>query len=301
LKRPRLNVLRTFEAAGRRLSFSRAAEELSISQAAVSQQIRQLETYLNAPLFIRHHLRLSLTRIGAAYFDGVHEAIDRLDTVTDQLFPDQRHQTVTLRCTSSVAALWLAPRLGSFRKRHPGIDLRIMTSDPDHGENNATGVELEIAILSNGASNLNAQKLFTSTITPVCSPRLLPRKTRLAKPSDILAYELIHIIGYDDDWHRWFRKQRLHDVAIPRGLSVDGSLIAIESALRGDGIVLGRRPFIDAHLRSGALMEVFTKPFHLHADYYLQQQPRGTGRRTIRQVANWLTGMASPEPLTSQK
>ena len=88
MRRPRLNVLRTFEAAGRHLSFSLAADELNISQAAVSQQMRQLEAYLGTALFVRHHRRLSLTGTGQAYLNGVHEALDRLDTVTDQLFPE---------------------------------------------------------------------------------------------------------------------------------------------------------------------------------------------------------------------
>ena len=127
MKRPRLNVLRTFEAAGRRLNFSTAAKDLNISQAAVSQQIRQLEKYLNTELFVRHHRQLFLTGTGSAYLEAVHEALDRLDTVTDQLFPGRQSQSVTLHCTASVAALWLAPQLGAFRKLHPNIDLRIRT------------------------------------------------------------------------------------------------------------------------------------------------------------------------------
>jgi LysR family glycine cleavage system transcriptional activator len=293
MRRPRLNILRTFEAAGRRLSFSLAAEELNISQAAVSQQMRQLETYLDAALFVRHHRRLSLTGTGQAYLDAVHEALDRLDSITDQLFPDRPHQIVTLRCTASVAALWLAPQLGSFQKHHPGIDLRIRTLDRDYGDRNSSRADLEIVILSEDTPDPDARKLLTSTIAPVGSPKLLSRRARPNQPADVLAFELIHVLGYDDDWHRWFRKHRLHDAVVPRGLSVDGSLIAIEAAQRGDGIMLGRRPFIDHHLRSGELVEVFAEPFHLHADYYLRQQPRTKGRRARELVASWLAELAA--------
>ncbi|MCH8177511.1 MAG: LysR family transcriptional regulator, partial [Proteobacteria bacterium] len=129
MRRPRLNILRTFEAAGRYLSFSLTADDLKVSQAAVSQQMRQLEAYLKTPLFVRHHRRLSLTSIGQAYLEAVHEALDRLDSVTDRLFPGRQNQTVTLRCTSVVAILWLAPQLVSLQKRHPNIDLRINTRD----------------------------------------------------------------------------------------------------------------------------------------------------------------------------
>ena len=298
MRRPRLNILRTFEVAGRRLSFSLAAEELNISQAAVSQQMRQLETYLGAALFVRHHRRLSLTGTGQAYLDAVHQALDRLDAVTDQLFPDRPHQIVTLRCTSSVATLWLAPQLGSFQKRHPDVDLRIRTLDRDYGDRNASTTDLEIVILSEDTTDLHTRKLLTSTIMPVCSPKLLSRRARPNQPADVLAFELIHVLGYDDDWHRWFRKHRLDDVAVPRGLSVDGSLIAIEAAQRGDGIMLGRRPFIDHHLRSGELVEAFAEPFHLYADYYLRQQPRSKGRRASELAASWLAELAgTPENL----
>ncbi len=305
MRRPRLNVLRTFEAAGRRLSFSLAAEELNISQAAVSQQMRQLEAYLDTPLFVRHHRRLSMTSTGQAYLGAVHEALDRLDTVTDQLFPGRPHQIVTLRSTSSVATLWLAPQLGSFQKRHPDIDLRIRTLDQDYGDRNSSRADpradLEIVILSEGTTGPHARKLLTSTITPVCSPKLLSCGTRPNQPADVLAFELIHVLGYDDYWHRWFRKPRLHDVAVPRGLSVDGSLIAIEAAQRGDGIMLGRRPFIDPHLRSGELVEAFAEPFHLHADYCLRQWPRTKGRRARELVASWLAELAAREPATRRR
>jgi DNA-binding transcriptional LysR family regulator len=115
----------------------------------------------------------------------------------------------------------------------------------------------------------------------------------LEQPADVLAYELIHVLGYDDDWHRWFRSHQLNEVDVPRGLSVDGSMIAIESALRGDGIMLGRRPFIDRYLQSGELVEVFAEPFYLHADYYLRQPPRSSGRQASSMVANWIIELAN--------
>ena len=292
MRRPRLNVLRTFDVAGRALSFSLAARELNISQAAVSQQIRNLEDYLDTELFVRQHRRLSLTHIGQAYLDAVSEALDRLDSVTDQLFPDRPHQIVSLRCSSSVATLWLAPQLGAFQKRHPGIDLSIRTLDQNYGEAELTGVDLEIFVVREGASDIKVGNLLTSTITPVCSPELLARRSRPEVPVDVLTFELIHVFGYDDDWHRWLRRFELHDVVVPHGLSVDSSLIAIEAAMRGDGIMLGRRPFIDSHLRSGELVELFAEPFHLHADYCLRQRRRTHGRRARELVTSWLAELA---------
>jgi len=260
------------------LSFSRAADELNVSQAAVSQQIRQLEAYLDTPLFVRHHRRLTLTNTGQVYLEAVHEALDRLDSITDQLFPGRQHQIVNLHCTSSIATLWLAPHLRSFQKCHPNIELRIKTLDQNFANQKLSNSELEIFIPQDiSSTDSSAEKLLTSAIIPVSSPSLFINGQRLEKPVDILKYELIHVLGYDDDWHRWFRSFQLKNIDIPRGFSVDSSLIAIETVQRGDGIMLGRRPFIDNLLKSGELVEVFNRPFHLNTDYYLRLPAKKTG------------------------
>ncbi len=248
---------------------------------------------MNTPLFIRHHRRLSLTSIGQAYLEAVHTALDRLDSVTDRLFPDKLIRTVTLRCTSGVATLWLVPQLRSFQKGHPEIDLRINTLDQGYNDQKYPASDLEIFIQGETAIDPGAHKLLTSIITPVCAPDLFPNCQRPLQPADVLEHELIHVLGYDSDWHRWFRSYQLNEVRIPRGLSVDGSLIAIGAALRGDGIMLGIRPFIDRYLQSGELIEVFAEPFHLHADYYLRQPQRPSGGYATSLVANWLTDLAS--------
>ena len=277
------------------MHFSLSSDDMNISQAALSHKMRRLEVFLSTPLFVRHHRRLSLTSTGQAYLEAVHEALDRLDSVTDRLFPDRQNQTVTLRCTSVVATLWLAPQLGSLQKLHPDIDLRINTLDQGYDSRSSPTTDLEIFIQRQGASSVSAQKLLTSTITPVCSPDLFAGRQRLNEPVDVLRHQLIHVLGYDDDWHRWFRTYRLNEVSIPRGLSVDGSLIAIEAAQRGDGIMLGRRPFIDRHLQSGELVEAFEKPFHLYADYFLRLSTRSTGQRASSIVAKWITELAARE------
>ena len=292
MKRPRLNILRTFEVAARRLSFSLAAGELNISQAAVSQQIRNLESYLGGPLFIRNHRKLSLNSAGTAYFGAVHEALDRLDSVTDQLFPDRPNQTVTISCTSSIAMLWLAPQIGAFQTSHPEIDLRIQTLESEMIAGRASGADLEIFVSGSDANDPHTQLLMTATITPVASPGLLS-KSRPQRPMDILSFELVHVTGYDEDWHKWFRTYGLDTVAVPRGLVVDGSLIALETALHGDGIVLGRRPFIDQYLRSGQLVEVFADRYVLSARYYLRHPTSKPGRRSIDQVVRWLVDLAA--------
>jgi len=257
--------------------------------------MRQLEAYLNTALFIRHHRRLSLTSTGQAYLDAVHEALDRLDSVTDRLFPEQCSQTITLRCTSAVATLWIAPQLKQLRKSHPEINLRIKTLDNSPENDRLADSDLEIFIAGDTSKKLRAEKLLTSTITPVCSAKHFAVKDRPQKPDDLRKFELIHVLGYDDDWHRWFRKHAGQVIDVPGGLAVDGSLIAIEAAQRGDGIMLGRRPFIDRYLKSGELIEVFSEPYYLHSDYYLRQAPKSLIKPENRIVADWLHELANQD------
>lgn len=291
MKRPRLNALRTFEAAGRHLSFSIAGEELGVSQAAVSQQIRQLEGYLDAKLFHRRNRGLSLTSVGEAYHLAAHEALDRLDTITDQLFPGAQDHVVTLRCTPSVATLWLIPRLGRLHSAHPGIDLRIVTlgGGPGSGRGSAGPMltDLEIAPLDPADAGPNSRELMTARIAPVCAPSLLAT-ARLSQPPDVLQCDLLHVLGYHDDWHRWFRSAGLSGLKVPGGLSFDGSLMALEAAVNGDGIMLGRRPFIDPHLQSGDLVLPFGEDHALTTVYYLQTPISSRGRRDVSAVSGWL-------------
>ncbi len=287
MKRPRLNQLRTFEVAARHLSFSLAAEELKVSQAAVSQQMRQLEDTLGATLFDRQYRNLSLTGVGQAYSEAVHEALDRLDSVTDRLFPGHDKKAVSLLCTSSVAALWLLPQLKSLQSLHADIDLRINTLDRARGPGKRLNPDLEIFISADRPADAETEKLLTSTITPVCSPLLFKGRDRPLDPGELLDYALIHVLGYEDDWHRWFRQNGVKGNRVPDGLAVDSSLLAIEAVQRGEGVMLGRRPFIDYLLHSGEMVEVFDQPYYLYSDYYLRRLPTGS-RPEVILVADWI-------------
>ncbi|MGR3290633.1 MAG: LysR family transcriptional regulator, partial [Paracoccaceae bacterium] len=292
MRRPRLNVLRTFEAAGRMRSFSLAAGELNISPAAVSQQMRQLEAHLGEALFQRHHKSVSLTVIGQAYLDGVHNSLERLDTLTDQLFPNRPHQVVTIHCTTSVATLWLAPNVHAFQQAHQDIDLQIRTQETGSNTSPAANADLEIFVSAKTNQESGVVRLFTSVITPVAAP-VLCAALAAEIPQDILKFELIHILGYEDDWHSWFQTFNIHSADVPRRLAVDSSLFAIDAALRGDGVFLGRRPFIDTYLNSGELVEVFSQPFHLNANYYLRRASGAKNSSGINRVADWLLVLAS--------
>jgi len=289
MKRPRLNNLRSFAAAGRYLSFSRAAADLNITQAAVSQQIRQLEELLGAPLFVRHHRALSLTQVGQTYHRGVQKTLGRLDNLTDQLFADAPRRPVKIKCTSSVAILWLAPKIRAFQTAYPEIDLQIITQDID--ENGGRAVpDLEVFVSANVETDAECTPLLTSVITPVAAPDYLV-KNRPSGAAAMLQHDLIHILGYEEDWRHWFAINGVADAPIPRGLAADSSLFAIDAARRGEGVFLGRRPFIDGHLKSGDLVEVFSDLIPLHACYYLRTNGDSKNKKNQKIASKWLIDM----------
>ena len=287
-KRPRLNYLRAFDAAARKLSFSRAGEELNLSQAAISQQIRQLETALGAALFIRGNRSLNLSENGKAYFLVVREVLDRLDTVTDQIFPGSDKSMVSVRCTPSIASIWLAPLLRDFHLQYPEIDVRIRTIDMLPDALRAPQSELEI--LRNppeGGAQSHLQKLWDAEIFPVCSPEFLRQFGPFPTPGDVIGQELIHTLGYSNDWHRWARVFGGGQVATS-GLTVDGLNIALDAACRGEGIMLGRRPLIDACLEEGRLVPAMHENRSLWSSYYLRSPTRSPNLKSSRILADWL-------------
>jgi LysR family glycine cleavage system transcriptional activator len=287
-RRPRLNYLRAFDAAARKLSFSLAAEELNLTQAAISQQIRQLEEAMGAALFIRFNRSLKLSESGMAYSLVVREILDRLDTVTDQIFPDTDKNTISVRCTPSIAK-WLAPRLSTFCQIYPETNVRIRTVDlmPDKFQQQRS--ELEILRLPVDVEpGENMYKLWDAEIFPVCAPDFLVKLRTFERPEDLLKQELIHILGYSNDWHRWTRAFAPPGVTVPTGLTVDGLNIALDAACRGEGIVLGRRPLIDIYLEDGRLVRAIEGEASLFTSYYLQVNTHSANWRITRILTDWL-------------
>jgi LysR family glycine cleavage system transcriptional activator len=225
--------------------------------------------------------------VGEAYHLAVHEALDRLDTITDQLFPGARDHVVTVRCTPSVATLWLIPRLAALHSAHPGINLRIATLGTEPRHRNPALFDLEIVTLDPAEAGPDCTRLLTARIAPVCAPGLL-ENTPLSRPEHVLRYDLLHVLGYRDDWHRWFQGAGLSGHKVPGGVSFDGSLMALEAAMNGDGIMLGRRPFIDQHLKSGALVLPFGDAHNLTAAYFLRTPESRRRQRDVSAVTGWL-------------
>lgn len=241
LKLPPLTWLRTYEAAARHLSFTHAAAELNLTQAAVSKQVGLLEQHLREALFEWRARSLALTKVGEAYLPKVRDAFERLQAGTVEVFGARRAATLTLRVPVGLGVNWLAGRLGDFIARHPRIGLRLVSS-VWHEEFDATRYDLDIHYGRGRWSGFRADRLTWETMTPLCLPGWA---ARLKRPGDLAGQRLIHVPGYHEGWAQWPSAAGVSgaDESAAEGgtLQVDNSLLAYELAAAGCGVALGRR------------------------------------------------------------
>lgn len=243
---PHLPWLRSFEAAARRLNFTLAAEELGLTQAAVSQQIKALEQELGVGLFRRGRRGVELSAEGAAYLPHVQAAFAGLAHSTAELFGGARGTELRLVTPASFGALWLAPRLAAFSTAVPGVTLAISTMTQP-GDYVAAGADLEIRFGTGGWPGLQAHRLTTELMTPVAAPEIAQ-----ANWQDL---PLLTVRGAREMWRDWFRMAGSPGPT-PAFHSVDTFVVALEAAKAGAGVLLGSRPLIDGALRRGEVVRL---------------------------------------------
>ena len=198
---PPLNALKAFEAAARRESFTRAAEELSVTQGAVSQQVKALEATLGVRLFNRERQRLAITAAGREYLGVVRDALDRIALGTQKLVQQQNAGVLTVSTSPDFAAKWLVQRLGRFAESHAGIDLRV-SATAHHVDFAREDVDLAVRHGDGDWAQIDVVRLCAERLFPVCSPKLA---RRISKASDLLKFPLLRL----DDWATWMRWFRL--------------------------------------------------------------------------------------------
>jgi LysR family glycine cleavage system transcriptional activator len=273
---PHLPWLRSFEAAARNLSFTTAAGELHLSPAAVSLQIRSLEQHLGFPLFERLPRGVRLTDMGRAYLPSVRKAFDELSLSTVGLFGSRGDRSVTVRSTASFAILWLAPRLNSFLEAYPDIDVRLFTAIwADALE--ADQSDIDIRFGDGRWEGYEVVLIRNETSVPVCSPTW---QEKVGSPEEMVEYaqrHLIHIMGCEDLWTRWFRAAGSKDYSATKGIQVDSSLIALELASAGSGCALVLRSFTAPYLESGRLITPFEGQLKIDQSHFLLL-PEGEAR-----------------------
>ncbi len=291
---PPLNALRAFESAARHLSFTRAAEELNVTQAAISHQVKGLEERLGIALFRRLNRALLLTDAGQAYLPAVHDAFDRIAEATARLTAHDRAGVLTVSVLPSFAAKWLVPRLGGFRHAHPDIDVHIAPSDrlTDFARED---VDLAIRYGKGEWPGLRADRMLTEEIFPVCSPRLLEGPHRLRTPADLRHHTLLH----DDmriDWRLWLLAAGVDGIDASRGPSFTDSSMVIQAAVEGQGVALGRSALAADDLAAGRLVKPFDISLPAAVAYYVVCPEATAGRPKIVAFREWVIAEAGGGP-----
>jgi LysR family transcriptional regulator, glycine cleavage system transcriptional activator len=288
---PPLLALRAFAAVGRHLSFARAAIELSVTQSAISHHIRNLESDLGVKLFVRRTRAIDLTAEGERFLSVVSDAFARIEEGTRLLRKPDR---VSLRVSllASFATHWLVPRLPRFAAAHPQIDL-ILDPSIRLVDFQADGADLAIRYGQGGWSGVDATRLMTEYLSPVCSPRLLERDAPLRVPADLLGFPLL--LSYSKqpfEWLAWSNANGINLAHARRVMLTDYNIV-LQAAIDGQGIALGRRLLIGELLRNGKLVEPFPDTVVFSDIGYWLVAPRAALSAPAAAFAQWISAEAA--------
>ena len=290
---PALDLLVGFEAAARHLSFTKAGEELFLTQSAVSRQIKELEEQLGVELFQRRHRALALTDAGKSFYASAAQVLTTMRAATDRLRAQAGKKGLSVTTTHSFAALWLIPRLAGFTRSHPGIDVRIM-ADTRVQDLDRDGLDLAVRHGPASLAGSNAVRLMGERVFPVCSPKLLKDKSKpLREPQDLRYHCLLQ---YDDPegrhpwlhWKTWLEVERIADLRPAGTLSFSGYEQIIPAAVAGHGVGLGRTPLVKDLLASGELVAPFKSSADPARAYYAVVSKSAGGRPEVAEFVAWL-------------
>jgi LysR family transcriptional regulator, glycine cleavage system transcriptional activator len=294
-----LGSLRAFEAVARRLNFSEAADELHVTQSAVSRQIKGLEDELGAPLFARGTRHVELTGNGSALLRVVAPWLDRLDAGVRQIRQARGRRAVHLTTFPSFASLWLLPQMEAFQRNHPDLDIRVAASDRIVELDEP---ELDVALRYCGpqATPAGAQRMFGEVLTPVISARLAAQirdgqAPPLATPADLAE----HTLAEEDDhrpsseflsWRYWLASQGVPRLEPRRWLFLNFTYQQVQAALAGQGVALARVALVAEQLERGDLVEPFGPAGRIHSPYayWLITAPASREREEVKQFCEWI-------------
>jgi DNA-binding transcriptional LysR family regulator len=287
-----LDLLRGFRVAARHLSFTRAAEELFVTQSAISREIKTLEEQIGHPLFHRVHRALQLTRAGEELYRAADEALTQLDAVTDRLTGSGRALTVIT--TTALASLWLAPRLPGFNRLCPEIDVRIVASN-DKPDLERDQLDVAIRFVAAGADSPDAEQLVTCESFPVCAPALARDPARpLRTPADLarhvrLDYETVRDGRVLSEWDFWFDAMKFRAVAPARTLRFPQFDQWIPAAIEGAGVAIGVLPHLAQQLRDGVLCAPFGRDAIANRGTFFVVLRRDVAERDfVKEFVAWL-------------
>jgi LysR family glycine cleavage system transcriptional activator len=286
---PSLNGLRAFESAARHMSFTQAAQELNVTQTAISHQIRRLEAELGVSLFLRLKDGLTLTEAGQAYLPGIRSAFHELRYSTEQLFATRDNTVLTISTLVSVASKWLLPRLPAFQQTFPDIEVRVSAAtdlvDFRHG-----GIDAAIRYGRGDWKGLRADWLMSDEIFPVCSPALLKGGKALQTPADLANHTMLQVSGMTAaDWNTWLSAaDQPAKLAKGSRLTFDLAMMAVQAAVDGQGVCIGRSTYVDDDLRAGRLVAPFALRLKDDLGFYLVTPHETANSKKIVALRTWL-------------
>ncbi len=283
---PSLNALKAFEATARQESFTKAAHELCVTQGAVSQQVKGLETELGVRLFRRERQRLVITDAGRNYLEVVRDAFDRLAMGTEQLLQRQQSGTLTITTSPNFAAKWLVHRLGHFSEAHPEIDLRVSAS-VQHIDFAREDIDLAIRHGDGQWPGLHVTRLCTEKLFPVCSPKLLSGRDALRSIHDIKHHTLLHT-NSTGDWAGMLKKIGVDGIDLERGIVFNQVSMAIDAAVNGQGIALARTALASWDLISGRLIQPFAQTLDVPYAFWIVCPKSTADLPKISTFRDWL-------------
>jgi len=298
---PSLDLLKGFEAAARLLSFTKAGDELYLSQSAVSRQIQELEEQLGVRLFERRHRALELTEAGQALYAASAQVLATMRAVTGRLRAGRGRQTLAVTTTQAFASLWLIPRLASFTRMHAELDV-LISAETRVLDLERDGLDLAIRHGPATLAGTDATRLFGERVFPVCSPKLMKDAKRpLRVPADLRHHVLLK---YDDPdgrhpwlhWKTWLEIERLADLRPAGSLSFSGYDQIIPAAIAGHGVALGRSPLVREMIASGELVAPFKRSADPARAYYAVVSKNSTSRPEVADFVAWLKEEAKKEP-----
>jgi len=298
---PSLDLIRSFEAAARRLSFTKAAAELYVTQSAVSRSIKTLEDHLGVALFYRRHRMLALSEPGQLLYRTAADVMDRLREVSRRIRQGAAGHMVTVTSTISFAAMWLVPRLPEFREAHPDVEVRIAATN-EMSDLEREGIDVAVRYCTPKAAPEGALELFGEHVFPVCSPKLLKRGAAhpLRRAEDLRHQVMLHLEEARSlapwlQWSVWLEVMKQKDI-VPAGvLRFSHYDQMIQAAIDGQGVALGRSPLVRRLIKQGKLAAPFESKSISSRAYFVLTAAGAASRPEVQHLIGWLAQTARRE------
>lgn len=293
---PSLDSLRAFEAAARHLSFTKAGDELHVTQSALSHRIKALEDELQVELFRRVTRALELTRDGEMLAQGVRRGLSEIARAVAALDHERASGPLRVSVLPSLAGRWLIPRLKRFRRLYPDVDVRII-ADAHLVDLRAGAADMAVRFGRGPYPGLHDVRLMSDAVFPVCSPRLLTEIGPIDEPREITRFPLLHDAPTENDasgssWASWLAHVGATDVNCADGLRFDDATLTLEAAANGLGLALARRSLVDHDLSSSRLVRVLPHEAPTVFSYHLLALPETMDNPNVALFCQWLLAEA---------